>query len=71
MFGPLPDDFMEQPAAKIVRYRKTRFGVEVFAAARDEMGFFNAFSKWISTDAGQRWLAQQTAKTEPRPPSGA
>ena len=71
VFGPLPDDFMEQPTANLVRYRKTRFGAEVFAAARDEMGFFNAFSEWISTDAGKRWLAEQTAKIAPHLPGDA
>jgi hypothetical protein len=46
----------------LARYRKTRFGAEVFAAARDEMDFANALSKWIATDAGKRWLDEQGTK---------
>jgi hypothetical protein len=64
-FGPLPDNFMERPVAELARYRKTRFGAEVFAAARDQMGFPNALGRWIATDAGKQWLDAQAAKDNP------
>jgi len=68
VLGPLPDNFMERPVAELAHYRKTRFGAEVFAAARDEMGFANALSRWISTDAGKSWLDEQAAKSPPPTP---
>jgi hypothetical protein len=56
---PLADDFMERPVAELVCYRKTSFGIQVFSAARAEMGFSAAMTKWLTTDAGKAWLAQQ------------
>ncbi|MCE9635641.1 MAG: hypothetical protein K8T90_08045 [Planctomycetes bacterium] len=66
-FGPLPDNFMERPIAELVRYRTTRFGIEVFAAARDAMGFKEALAKWMATDSGKKWLAEQSAAEAPPP----
>ena len=63
-FGPLPDDFMDRPVAELVRYTKTRFGAVVFGAARDEMGFAEAFARWSATEAGQEWLAEQPAEMD-------
>jgi hypothetical protein len=57
-FGPLPDNFMERPVTELVRYEKTPFGAAVFAAARQEMGFYEAIKNWIATDAGKAWLAE-------------
>jgi hypothetical protein len=68
VLGPLPDNFMERPVAELVRYRKTRFGAEVFAAARREMGFANALSRWIATDTGKKWLEDQRADRPSVPP---
>lgn len=59
VFEPLPDDFMERPVGELVRYRKTRFGAEVFAAARNQMGFAEALKRWLATDAGRKWLDEQ------------
>ena len=56
---PLADDFMEHPVADLVCYRKTSFGIQVFSAARAEMGFSAAMTKWLTTDAGKAWLAEQ------------
>jgi len=60
-FGPLPDDFMDRPVADLVRYEKTRFGASVFEAARGEMGFYEAFGRWMTTQAGQQWAAERAA----------
>jgi hypothetical protein len=65
-FGPLPDDFMVKPMAEFVRYRKTPFGADVFAAAREEMGFHEALGRWLQTGAGKEWLDQQAAAARAR-----
>ena len=67
--GPLPDNFMERPVAELVRYRKTRFGIEVFAAVRDKMGFADALRRWTATAAGRRWLDERTAQWQPPSPN--
>jgi hypothetical protein len=59
-FGPLPDDFMARPAAELARYRKTPFGAAVFGAARHEMDFADAIGRWVATEAGKKWLADQS-----------
>ena len=67
VFGPLPDNFAERPVAEWVRYRKTRFGIEVYGAARDEMGLNDALIKWFATDSGRRWLDEVEARRPPPP----
>lgn len=65
---PLGDDFMDRPVADLVCYRKTSFGIQVFGAAREEMGFPSAMKKWLTTDAGKAWLIEH-GPNEDGPPS--
>lgn len=65
MFGPLPDNFMERPVGELARYRKTRFGIEVYVAARHAMGFNDALTRWLPTDDGQRWLDERRQRATP------
>jgi hypothetical protein len=66
-YGPLPDDFMDRSFAEWAHYQETPFGIEVFVAARDQMGFHDAFRRWKDTDAGRQRLDELGARRPPSP----
>jgi len=56
MYKPLPPDFIERPVADLFSYRRTRFGSEVYWAARQDLRFNEAIETWMATPAGKAWL---------------
>jgi hypothetical protein len=57
---PLKEDFMNRPVADLMSYRKTPFGIQVWAAARQQLGYADAVQKWLQTDAGKAWIADKS-----------
>lgn len=58
-------EMFDAPVEETLAYRATPFGREVFAAARHEAGFFEAFKGWLQTESGRRWLDEQIRNARP------
>lgn len=57
-FKPLTTDLIRDgmPVESALVYRATEFGRTVFAAAREQQGFSEAFAEWVKTPQGAAWL---------------